>query len=112
MKLSEHQQEFTKDLVKLNLKAQELGIGLTLGDAYRSKEQQAIYFKNGKSKTMNSNHLRRLAQDYNFFVDGKLKYHHPKVEALGNYWESLNELNRWGGHFKNFYDSPHFERNV
>nr|WP_223154740.1 hypothetical protein [Campylobacter concisus] len=30
---------------------------------------------------------------------------------MGNYWESLNTLNRWGGNFKNFIDVPHFERN-
>ena len=112
MKLSQHQQLFSFDIAMLILKANLLGIDLTFGDAYRSKEQQAVYVKNGKSKTMNSNHLRRLAVDFNFFVDEKLTYMHPKVDALGNYWESLNELNRWGGHFKNFYDSPHFERNV
>jgi len=112
VKLSEHQQNFTKDLVKLNIKAEELGIGLTLGDGYRSQEQQEIYFKTKKTRTLKSNHLKRLAQDYNFFINGNLTYKHPLIFKLGEYWESLNKLNRWGGNFKGFYDGPHFERNV
>jgi peptidoglycan L-alanyl-D-glutamate endopeptidase CwlK len=112
MSLSKEQQEFSIDIAKLIIKANILGIRLTFGDAYRSKEQQEIYFKAKKSKTMKSNHLRRLAVDFNFFIDGKLIYINPLLEKLGHYWESLNKKNRWGGHFSNFYDAPHFERNV
>jgi hypothetical protein len=37
---------------------------------------------------------------------------------LGDYWESLDENNRWGGDFNGndkkdgFIDAPHFERNI
>jgi hypothetical protein len=61
---------------------------------------------------MQSNHLKRLAVDFNFFIKGVLTYTDPLVEELGKYWESLDPLNRWGGHFRDFYDAPHFERNV
>ena len=128
MKLSQHQQIFTQNIALLILKANSLGINLTFGEAYRTIEQQALYY-HGKSirvedlqlelisakkrtQTMQSNHLKRLAVDFNFFIKGVLTYTDPLVEELGKYWESLDSLNRWGGHFKNFYDAPHFERNV
>lgn len=111
MSMVQEQWEFLKDVSKLINKAEELGIVLTAGEMYRTQEQQEIYFKNGKSKTMNSMHLKRLAIDLNFFVDGNLVYEHPKVEALGRYWETLDSKNQWGG-FWNFKDYPHFQRTV
>ncbi len=112
MKLSLHQQKFTTDVNKLITKATELGIGLTFGEAYRTKFQQKEYMRTGKSHTMNSNHLRRLAVDFNFFIYGKLTYNRVTLQELGDYWESLDTMNRWGGNFKSFTDTPHFERNV
>lgn len=112
MRLSEHQRIFTIDIAKLVLKAEKLGIGLTYGEAKRTKFQQQEYMRTGKTKTMNSNHLRRLAVDFNYFIDGSLTYDKVKLQELGDYWESLNPLNRWGGNFKSFTDTPHFERNV
>jgi hypothetical protein len=128
MKLSHHQQIFTQNIALLILKANSLGVNLTFGEAYRTMEQQELYYF-GKSirvedrelelisaikrtNTLQSNHLKRLAIDFNFFIRGQLLYKHPLIEELGNYWESLDPLNRWGGRFKNFYDAPHFERNV
>ena len=128
MKLSHHQQIFTQNIALLILKANSLGINLTMGEAYRTMEQQELYYHgksvrvedyrlelisvNKRTQTMQSNHLKRLAIDFNFFIKGVLTYTDPLVVVLGKYWESLDPLNRWGGHFKNFYDAPHFERNV
>lgn len=53
-----------------------------------------------------------LAVDFNFFVAGVHTFTDPLVEKLGKYWESLDPLNRWGGHFNNFYDASHFERRI
>ena len=119
---------FTNNIAKLIIEAERLGIGLTFGEAYRTIEQQYLYYHGyglelvggepetvkGKvrSKTMRSNHLRRLAVDFNFFINGKLTYSDDKVTELGAYWESLNPLNRWGGNFKSIKDTPHFEMNV
>ena len=129
MKLSQHQSKFTHDKAKLILYAFDLGIQLTDGEAYRTVDQQYLYFKgkkignNGlledapkKSWTMNSMHLKRLAQDFNFFMlkaDGtrELTYDVDVLKPLGEYWESLDELNHWGGFWKN-KDAPHFERTV
>ena len=57
-------------------------------------------------------HLKRLAVDFNFFVNGKLTYNRVTIAPLGDYWESLNPLNKWGGHWKKFIDVPHFEMKV
>jgi hypothetical protein len=103
---------FVKDVAKLILKAETLGIELTGGELYRTIEQQQIYLKKGQTKTANSMHMKRLAIDFNFFIEGKLTYDKEDIQELGDYWESLNEKNRWGGNFKSFIDTPHFERKV
>ncbi len=112
MKLSIHQQIFSQNISRLILYANSIGVNLTLGEAYRTEYQQQDYLRTGKSKTMNSNHLRRLAIDFNFFIEGELFYEHELIIALGEYWEGLDKLNRWGGNFTNFYDGNHFERNI
>ena len=112
MSLSNEQWFFLQDVAKLINKANELDIKLTGGELYRTKYQQEKYMKDGKSKTMKSNHLRRLAIDFNFFIDGELTYEHPRLQELGDYWENLNNYNRWGGNWTSFKDTPHFERHV
>ncbi len=120
MSLVDEQWEFLKDVAKLIQFIEEKGWKVTGGELYRTKDQQEIYIKKGLSKTMNSYHLKRLAIDLNFFKpieeNGKIKYkltYEPKdIEEFGEYWESLNPKNRWGGHFKHFKDAPHFERRL
>lgn len=128
MKLSIHQQIFAQNIGLLIIKANTLGVNLTFGEAYRTMEQQDLYYygksvrfedyhlelisAQKRSNTLNSYHLKRLAVDFNFFVNEKLTYDHPIIKKLGSYWESLDPLNRWGGNFKDFYDAPHFERAV
>jgi len=128
MKLSQSQQIFSQNIAKLILKANSMGMNLTFGEAYRTDDQQRLYRfgkkveiegdhlvladDKVKSKTLHSNHLRRLAIDFNFFIAGNLVYRHELINRLGEFWESLHPANRWGGHFENFYDAPHFEMNV
>jgi len=112
MKTSEQQWYFLQDVSLLILEAKRLDIKLTGGELYRTNYQQARYVRDGKSHTMKSNHLKRLAIDFNFFIDGELTYDKEKIQVLGDYWESLDALNRWGGNFESFTDVPHFERNI
>lgn len=118
MKLSEHQQIFTRNIAKLIVFANENGFELTFGEAERTREQQLIYVQTGKSKTMESNHLRKLAVDFNCFKNGNLTYDWNTVKVLGDYWVTLHPKNRWGGDWNNnkikdgFIDVPHFEMNV
>lgn len=110
MSLVKEQAEFLRDVRKLLQKADELGFIVTGGELFRTTEQQQFYVKNGRSKTMNSNHLRRCAIDLNFFVNGVLTYDVEVLRPLGLYWISLNPKNDWGGFWQSFKDVPHFER--
>ena len=116
----DEQNLFLADIAKLIVKAQEMGFTITAGEMWRTPEQQAVYVKTGKSKTMNSRHLDRLAFDLNFFKDGKLAGTKAALQELGDWWESLGPKNRWGGSWRGLIDSgkstfvdvPHFERSV
>lgn len=132
MTLSQQQRIFTRHIGCLIEHAYSLGIELTFGEAHRTQSQGLLnYFgyevirsgngiglrKSRKlSNTLSSLHLDRLAVDFNFFVDGSLTYDFKTIKPLGDYWESLDPLNRWGGDFNNndmqdgFVDVPHFER--
>ena len=121
MKLSDHQWEFLKDVALLIEFANQHDYKLTGGELWRPKEMQKIYFDSSRSKTMNSQHLKKLAIDLNVFFDGRSLNRRDdwdQIKFLGDYWESLSDLNRWGGDFnKNdikdgFIDSPHFERYI
>jgi hypothetical protein len=112
MKLSTEQAAFLLDACRLIQYATDQGFMVTGGELARTLEQQAFYVQTGRSKTMNSNHLKRCAIDLNFFKDGKIIWDKATLEPLGTYWESLHPKNRWGGRFKSLVDCPHFERNV
>ena len=125
MGMVDKQWEFLQDLSKLILKAKELGFVATGGELYRPIEMQKLYIKTGRSKTMRSSHLSRLAIDLNFFVKtskGRLKltWSREDIKPLGDYWESLRLENRWGGNWRGlvdkgkskFVDVPHFERKL
>jgi len=73
MTLSQKQRLFTKNIGLLIEFAYEMGFELTFGEFDRTIEQQKIYFDSGRSKTMNSRHLIRLAGDFNIFKDGRRK---------------------------------------
>jgi peptidoglycan L-alanyl-D-glutamate endopeptidase CwlK len=125
MTLSEKQQIFTFNIHLLIQEAFRLGFKLTFGEVYRTPEQQKIYFDIGRSKTMDSRHLQRLAVDFNIFKDGVIlfqdKNNYEKdvlsCKVLGDFWLSLNTSNRWGADWDKdgnplndkFRDPYHFE---
>ena len=106
------QAAFLLDLCKLVEYATAQGFVVTGGELYRTPEQQQIYVKTGRSRTMNSLHLQRRAVDLNFFKDGKLVYDKAVLAPLGLFWESLHPLNSWGGNGVKLVDTPHFSRGV
>ena len=115
MSLVREQAVFLLHVSELIRKSSELGFLVSGGELYRTPEQQALHVKHGRSKTMNSLHLKRLAIDLNFFreaPDGTLKltYDIEELRALGAFWENLDPANRWGGNWTSFKDVPHFER--
>ena len=123
MKLSDHQFEFLKDVaVLIDFIANVKKYKVTGGWLERNKAIQKILLDAGLSKTMKSNHLIKLAIDFNIFFKNLVLTNKRKkdltpeesnvLKEIGAFWESLNPLNRWGGFFKSIYDPGHFERNI
>jgi hypothetical protein len=100
---------FTLDVARLIAFIANAGFVVTLGEAARTIEQQKIHFKNGRSKTLKSKHIDRLAIDLNIFKDGVLCGYDDTLQ-IGEYWESLSPENVWGGRWKTIVDTPHFQR--
>jgi hypothetical protein len=108
MKLGQHQEAFSRDLVKLITKAHELGYEVRIGEVFRTVEQQEYYVRTNRSKTMNSMHLKKCAADLHFTKNGELIY----PDELGIFWQNLDPLNQAGMFWRSFKDSPHFQRTV
>jgi len=122
MTLREKQSVFAHNIAKLIEFAYKNGYEITLGEAYRTKSMQLLYFMGYKlmvfcgslklvktkhlSKTMKSKHLIRLAIDINLFKDGKYLTDKESFKPLAEYWKSLDEKNKcgyyWGWDFGHF----------
>jgi hypothetical protein len=109
MALRDEQHEFLLDMGRLVSHAVREGFQVTGGELWRTMEQQRIYVETGRSKTMNGQHLKRLAIDLNFFKEGVLIQDKESLKSLGEFWQALNPKNRWGGNWT-FKDLGHFER--
>lgn len=111
MTLSERQRIFSKNVAKLILWAAENGIEVVIGEVQRTLDQQRLYVRAGKSRTMDSKHLLKLAVDFALFVDGKYTVAREPHAKMGAYWKSLHPCNVWGGDFAKLQDLVHFEYN-
>jgi hypothetical protein len=108
MTLLEKQHIFSINVAKLIIQSKEtFGIDISMGEAWRTIEQQQIYFKSGKSKTLNSRHLKRLAIDLNIFKDGKWLTDKEDYKPLALIWKNLHPLNDCGYFWG--WDIAHFE---
>ena len=116
MKLSEKQRKFTIMVGNFLLWAHAQGYELTFGHAFRDAETQARLLAEGLSRVRHSQHMDRLAVDFNLFVDGKYTSDKELYRPLGEYWESI--CGKWGGRFnvkpENYdteigWDSGHFQ---
>lgn len=108
MTLRQKQSIFLFNIAKLIQWAFKQGWELTGGELYRTKEQQAIYVKQGLSQTMNSKHLTRLAIDLHLFIDGKYQQSAEPYKPLADYWISLHTDNI-AGYYWTFKDAGHFQ---
>ena len=113
MKLNERQRKFAFFFTKLVQWAFANGYEVVIGEVQRTKEQQEIYVKSGRSKTMDSDHIEKCAgklflfkmqtSGYGYITDS------AQYKPLGDYWKSLHPMCRWGGDFKSLVDGNHFE---
>lgn len=82
-------------------------------EGLRTLERQKELFAKGASKTLKSKHLEGRAVDVAALVDGKItweeKYYRQIAAAFKEAAKELGIAIRWGGDFKGFFDSPHFE---
>jgi hypothetical protein len=110
MRLGAKQELFSRNLNKLiSWVYEHTAFEIRRGEALRPAIMQRHYVKVGRSKTMNSQHGKKLASDLFFFLNGHFILSSQKLQSIGDYWESLNPNNRWGGNWKSFKDVPHFE---
>ena len=114
MEMFQQQTKFAKDVASLIQHILNHGYYLTLGEAWRSPEQAELYAREGKG-IVDSLHCKRLAIDLNLFTsDGVYLTKDEDYKQFGDYWESLDSHNRWGGYFTQrggkIDDSDHFER--
>lgn len=110
MSLRTEQEAFLLDIIQLIQFAYSKGFTVTSGEFQRPIEMQEIYVKTGRSKTLNSYHIKRLAADLNFFLNGVYSCKKELLQEIGDYWENLDSKNSWGGNWNSFKDVPHFER--
>ncbi len=110
MKLSQRQAIFAQNVALLLQHIASKGFLVTFGEAFRTQEQANIYAQAGKG-IADSLHCKRLAVDLNLINDEGIYLPDSKdYKQFGLYWESLNDLNRWGGRFKRI-DGNHFQMN-
>ena len=116
MRLSEKQREFANQVGTMILWAYANGMEITLGEVYRTDEQQTYYIQKGMSRVARSKHQDKLAVDINLFIDDKYTNDKRDYRRLGEFWESLG--GSWGGRFgiqpedydtEIGWDSGHFE---
>ena len=96
MSLNEHQIKFTKMIALLIQYADLLGYSLTFGDAY-SKVEFGVH-------SLNSKHYKRLAVDFNLFINGVYQTSTEAHKPLGQFWKLIGGT--WGGDFQ---DGNHYE---
>ena len=104
MKLSEKRVLFTGLVAQLIQWGHENGYMVAIDQAKRTEAEAKANAKSGKGIT-NSLHLIPLAVDLVLYIDGEYKTKTEDYRALGEYWESLSPLARWGGRFN---DGNHF----
>jgi peptidoglycan L-alanyl-D-glutamate endopeptidase CwlK len=116
MTLGQKQELFAKYVVKLIQQAWEMGYEVRLGEVQRPLEMQQIYVNTGRSKTLDSQHIKKLAIDLVLLKGGAICTR-DQIAPLGKWWENLDSQNRWGGSWRglieakksSFVDAPHFE---
>lgn len=107
MKLRQKQSIFAELVAELILKAFDLRYEVTLGEAWRSREEAERLASIGLG-SKKSLHCDRLAIDLNLFKNGKYLTKTEDYTELGEWWESQSTDEYtccWGGRFM---DGNHF----
>lgn len=110
MTLRQQQSQFAQHVALLIQYIWSQGYTCTLGEAYRTPEQSRLNASRGIG-IANSLHTQRLAIDLNIFdKNGTFLTDSKDYTFAGEYWESLDKANVWGGRWKKLVDGNHYER--
>ena len=75
---------------------------------FRTRAEEAIFYAQGKSKTLNSKHTEWLAIDLVLIKFGVLFWKEdPAYKKAGDLWKSMGHT--WGGDWESLGDIYHFE---
>lgn len=98
------------DLVKVIERADEIGAKFVVVCGLRTLAQQKEFVAQGKSKTLHSRHLTGHAVD---LVDDKFTWGETELcqiaKAVKQAAADLGIPIEWGGDWKHFQDTPHFQ---
>lgn len=116
MSLGTDQELFATDFANLILYAIGRGDTVRIGEVQRPLEMQQLYVSTGRSKTMDSQHIKKCAGDIFILRAGKL-LDRQEMKIYGDWWEAHSPRHRWGGSWRglieakksSFVDVPHFE---
>jgi len=114
--LNAQQSDFARDFALLILFAIGKGFTVQVAEVRRTQIVQDDYLRRGLTTVKNSLHMDSLAGDIQFFKGGVYINGLERMESkrqlqeIGDFWESLDRQNAWGGNWKTFIDTPHFER--
>lgn len=82
-------------------------------EGLRTRERQAYLVKTGKSKTMNSYHLRGKAVDVVAMPGGKVSWNLADYRRINAAVQKAAKADgvtiTWGGSWKTIIDGPHFQ---
>jgi peptidoglycan L-alanyl-D-glutamate endopeptidase CwlK len=104
------------DLVRVvKLAITKTPVDFTVLEGLRTKERQAVLFKQGATRTMNSRHITGHAVDLAPVIDGKVSWDWPLYHKLAPVMKAaakeLGVAITWGGDWVSFRDGPHWELN-
>jgi peptidoglycan L-alanyl-D-glutamate endopeptidase CwlK len=101
-------------LVAVMKAAREISpIPFEITEGLRTRERQAYLVKTGKSRTMNSYHLRGKAVDVVAMPGGKVSWdladYRKIAGAVAKAAKAAGVTVTWGGTWKSIVDGPHFQ---
>jgi peptidoglycan LD-endopeptidase CwlK len=91
----------------LVIAARNAGVPLIITSSRRTTWEQVRLYLAGRTRTLNSAHLRGEAFDIDVVGWQRDAIPTPFWDAVGEYGEGLGLA--WGGRFKSIYDPGHFE---
>ena len=107
--LGEKQELFMRLLPGLLNQVHAMGYQLRGGDLFRAPSVHGEMGEKKSYSAANSCHKLKLAIDLNLFKDGEFLTDTEDHRPIGEWWESLHPLCRWGGRWNdgNHYSLEH-----